>query len=417
MTRITLRLLTGLVMALVLLNGARLPAQVGYPPMPLDLNAADVLFPQAPQTGSITLDRETDSVSPDVYIFLANDGDLINITMTRLSGDLVPYLALRESLDAQPFVTQPANDLAGREAQLRFTAPETAWYYLSVANDPANAEPLTGDYELLLTGTTPTIYDMLSFGALPALNSDDRVLLHDRKLPEETGRSVYIPIAASEKLDVKPPGNATLRLYDASDTLLAEGDAVSGYTSSVTQWVRVEIAALETPEVEVVNLVPLPGENDAATAEVEATLISGGLGQFVTLTPTATATATFTPTFTASPLPTATFTPTLDPDLCNGRSTAHAIGDTVVVDFNEQTSVSALRLWFDLYAERRMVVAQAYDNQTLELLAGPECFQGRWHWQAQLQSGHIGWVQESDDFGDLFLCPFSTPECRQFGQR
>jgi len=68
-----------------------------------------------------------------------------------------------------------------------------------------------------------------------------------------------------------------------------------------------------------------------------------------------------------------TDTPTIDPNICHGRRTTFNIGDTVIVDFNQQ---SALKLILDLYLERQVTVAQAYDNQRLQIADGPDCFGG-----------------------------------------
>jgi hypothetical protein len=128
-------------------------------------------------------------------------------------------------------------------------------------------------------------------------------------------------------------------------------------------------------------------------------LFNGVLGDILTLTPTPTATntptptATRTPTATCTPTRTPTQTPTIDPNLCNGRNTEYALGQTVVVDFNAD---SAMRLIVDLYSERQTTIVQAYDNNELELVDGPDCFLGIWYWQVFYRRANAyGWVPET----------------------
>lgn len=104
---------------------------------------------------------------------------------------------------------------------------------------------------------------------------------------------------------------------------------------------------------------------------------------------------------------------------CNGLpiDPDFALGSLAVVDFNEQTAESALRLLSDPEDEE-IAVAQAYNDNTLQIMAGPRCVNNRWYWQVRQMTdqGFKGWVIATDQTGDPFLCPVDAPECRQFGE-
>lgn len=151
--------LLALVVVTLLITLGMAQAQDGLPPLPLDLETGLVLFPNVTTPGTLQPGETR------FYVLLANANETVEVLMTRRSGELVPYLELRTGPDAEPLVTQPASDLAGRESQLRFTAPETGWYYLLVSNDPALGDNSAGDYDLLLTGTTSSIYDLVDLGS------------------------------------------------------------------------------------------------------------------------------------------------------------------------------------------------------------------------------------------------------------
>ncbi len=415
MLRIAGQAAAWLLSLLLLFQPGALLAQTGFPPLPADLTRGDVLFPQALYSGEIAANDNA------LYVLLAQAGDEIHIRLTRTSGSLVPYLELYDHLDApSPIKAVPATDLSGRTAELRYPVQARAWYYITVSNDPATGQAFAGTYNLLLTGTTFDIYPILGYGDIPLLKPDDRVLLHQRHIPGAGGR-FYLPLTAGERLAFDSPGNAAFELYDAAGTLLARGSEILDYVSQTAGWIRLDVSS------------PLPTQGADITGVVENTPVATlgrVLHDFLTLTPTMTSTptATFTPTPTASntptatatrtPTPTSTPTPTIDPNLCNGLPLLHSLGDTVVVDFNLRGPSSALGLTVDLYASVRRTIAQAYDNQRLKIVDGPVCFAGqRWFWQVYLQSANAyGWVPETDERGDPFLCSLEHPECRRYGE-
>ncbi len=144
-----------------------------------------------------------------------------------------------------------------------------------------------------------------------------------------------------------------------------------------------------------------------------------------TLTPTLTATSSATYTVTLEP--TATDTPTLAPTetaltsapnvalptvaICEGappiRLTA---GITAIVDFNNP---GALRVMSWITEGAADTLVQAYDNDQVQILAGPECgqWQGQpvWYWYVDFQ-GIRGWAAEGT-FAERWLCPTESPEC------
>lgn len=144
----------------------------------------------------------------------------------------------------------------------------------------------------------------------------------------------------------------------------------------------------------------------------------------LTPSPSPTFTATTTPLPpTATPLPptatpippTATYTPTPVPttDLCPGAPPSlFEVGDPAVVDFNEESS---LRILSRARTDQSDIstVMQAYDNDYLQLIAGPVCgeWQGLkvWYWNVSIGSA-TGWVGEAS-VQNRWLCPADNQEC------
>ena len=152
-----------------------------------------------------------------------------------------------------------------------------------------------------------------------------------------------------------------------------------------------------------------------------------------TPTLTSTPTATPSPTYTATIIPptlTATYTETLPPTAttegtqaptltplptepmveCPGAPTSiFRIGDMAVVDFNE---MGALRVLADPNGSVMATRTQAYDNDQLEIIAGPVCVNNNYYWYIRNLSGNdtLGWVAEAT-VDQRFLCPADNPEC------
>lgn len=131
-------------------------AQNELPPLPLDLETGIVLFPDVAHTGSLAPGEAV------TYVLLANEGELIDVTMSRLDGDLIPFLEVRPFPESEPLARQPATNLTGDAARLRLSAPATGWYYLIVSSDPAAGDTQAGSYDLTLTGTTTAIYAIVT---------------------------------------------------------------------------------------------------------------------------------------------------------------------------------------------------------------------------------------------------------------
>ncbi len=109
--------------------------------------------------------------------------------------------------------------------------------------------------------------------------------------------------------------------------------------------------------------------------------------------------------------------PAADASCPGAPETLFAVGDTVIVDFNQN---GALRILArvdapDPYVETR---AQAYDDQQLHILAGPVCgtWNGRniWYWFVEREGfgSYQGWAAEAS-LDDRWMCPLSNPECSE----
>lgn len=174
---------------------------------------------------------------------------------------------------------------------------------------------------------------------------------------------------------------------------------------------------------EVLNQLPTSTPTIAATPDTPTP----------TETPSPTATFTATATATLTPTPSQTFTPTLSPTItltltegtepptltplptealiaCPGApASLFHIGDVAIVDFND---VGALRVLADPNGDIMATRTQAYDNQQLEIIAGPVCIRNSYYWYIRnvSQNNAQGWVAEATT-DQRFLCPAANPEC------
>ncbi|MBK8020061.1 MAG: hypothetical protein IPK19_01235 [Chloroflexi bacterium] len=114
------------------------------------------------------------------------------------------------------------------------------------------------------------------------------------------------------------------------------------------------------------------------------------------------ATFTFTPTFTPSPVMTTVYCP-------GAMNTLFRPGDIAVVDFND---MGALRVLSDPNASVIATRTQAYDNDVLEILAGPVCANSSYYWYVRNRSSNnaLGWVAEGQG-DERWLCPENASEC------
>lgn len=112
-------------------------------------------------------------------------------------------------------------------------------------------------------------------------------------------------------------------------------------------------------------------------------------------------------------IPTNVIRPTVA-NVCPGAPATYIqLGETVVVDFNDANS--ALRILTNSDGGAGDAIVQAYDNQRLEVVDGPECgtWLGApvWYWYVRhVSSGKYGWAMEGRR-GDRWLCNLSNPEC------
>ncbi len=95
---------------------------------------------------------------------------------------------------------------------------------------------------------------------------------------------------------------------------------------------------------------------------------------------------------------------------CEGaQPTLFQPGDIAIVDFN---GLGALRVLADPNGSIVSTRTQAYDNQSLEIIAGPVCANHMYYWYIRnlSQNNALGWVAEGQ--GDQrYLCPEDDPEC------
>lgn len=101
-----------------------------------------------------------------------------------------------------------------------------------------------------------------------------------------------------------------------------------------------------------------------------------------------------------------------DETACEAPATTFQIGETVVVDFNDDGALNVLN-------EPRTnsdpieMIGLVHDNDHLRLISGPVCGQWQgsdvWYWLID-HNGMQGWVGEAS-IGDRWLCPLEQSEC------
>lgn len=118
--------------------------------------------------------------------------------------------------------------------------------------------------------------------------------------------------------------------------------------------------------------------------------------------PTETPTQTLTPSITPSPAPTRV-------DCPGAPASMFKEGDTAIVHF---LGLGALRLLSDPNATVLSTRTQAYDNDQLEIIAGPVCGSGKLYWYVQntTRGNALGWAAEAEG-QDRYMCPVDNPEC------
>lgn len=118
--------------------------------------------------------------------------------------------------------------------------------------------------------------------------------------------------------------------------------------------------------------------------------------------PSATPTITLTPSLTPTPLPTRV-------DCPGAPASQFGEGDIAIVHFN---GLGALRLLSDPNATVLSTRTQAYDNDRLEIIAGPVCGEGKIYWYVRntTRGNALGWAAEGEG-SERYMCPEDNSEC------
>jgi hypothetical protein len=119
-------------------------ASLNYLP---ELATATQILPNEPLGGSITADNKF-----DVFVFLGQSGDVVNITMNNVSGTLDPTLYLVGPSGG--LVAENDDAVAGENTNsliADFTLPETGTYIIIATHFGALYGGTTGNYQLTLT--------------------------------------------------------------------------------------------------------------------------------------------------------------------------------------------------------------------------------------------------------------------------
>jgi len=94
----------------------------------------------------------SDDLPVNYFAFAAQANDLVTITLTRTSDDLIPLLGVqnmnRELLDRE------TADLSERRAVMNFLVPETGWYVVIVTREDIEDGITSGSYQLQFAGSS-----------------------------------------------------------------------------------------------------------------------------------------------------------------------------------------------------------------------------------------------------------------------
>jgi hypothetical protein len=128
--------------------------------------------------------------------------------------------------------------------------------------------------------------------------------------------------------------------------------------------------------------------------------------------------------------PTATPRPLLSPTrvpptavsgfTCRNQISRFKQGDVIVVDFNTSdtnANQARLRLLRRYLGDESDTMAQAYNDERLQLLEEPVCHNGQIFWYVGYQKTRTqyyeGWALEYDRTGNPYMCPTNDAECRE----
>lgn len=93
-----------------------------------------------------------DELVLNYYTFAALADDLITVTMTRTSDDLVPLLGIQD-VNGELLDRETA-DLSGRRAVMNFLVPESGWYALIATREDVDEGTSIGNYQLQFEGSS-----------------------------------------------------------------------------------------------------------------------------------------------------------------------------------------------------------------------------------------------------------------------
>ena len=298
----------------LLLYGMPSQAQEQIPPIPPDAADMYILFPDVLYRHELRADLPVQR-----YLVLATAGDNLQAMIARHDGTFFPMLELFD-VDGNSLQQAKAEGLAGRTANLTYEITETGWYFLVAASDGTTNVFPEGNYSVLLTGTTRTIFDlMLAAGAPPELENSSIVFLNGEITdPFDLAPQHYlIPVASGNTVTAMVNGDSSLVLSlipfgeESSDSATLRSDAT--YTAEEAGWLELAVLPAMTESSILTVEINISSEEHDVPA-------SGRLSDYVTFTPSPTATATPTltytpsntptPTYTLTPTPSNTFTPT-----------------------------------------------------------------------------------------------------------
>lgn len=97
-------------------------------------------------------DEVSDSDLIQSYAFAANAGDLVTVTMTRTSGDLIPLIGVQDING--DLLDRETADLSGRRAVMNFLVPDNGWYVILATREDVDDGTTSGAYLLDFEGSS-----------------------------------------------------------------------------------------------------------------------------------------------------------------------------------------------------------------------------------------------------------------------
>jgi hypothetical protein len=356
------------------------------PPIPIDELTTQLILPGEQIQAIITAKKPIHT-----YLFPVFAGNVVELNMNRLKGDLVPFLRLR-TVDGRLISEQTAQGLAGRSVNIEHMAEQDEWYLIDVSYDPASES--YGTYELRLLGAINLFYDLLDSGQPPFI--EDAIYLTRGSIIEleiNENTVFLLSMNANEILQVSilPSENSEFLLTDVSgQPLISDDSGEDGFLTYTLNGAGWYISTLLIDEEDDVQL-----SIDVVNIDMpSATLAGYRLGDLITPSPLPTSTNTPLPTATPSPTstshPTSTQIPTSTPIVCSGTLLSRLqVGDTARVtpgpsnNLRDRPTVNGARL------------TQIPGGARFDVLEGPVCA-GGYAWYRIDYNGIIGWTAEAN---------------------